>query len=174
MNKKNIGAGVIAVLLAGYIFAAPYITVNRMKNAAENHDGETLSEYVDFPTLRQSLKDQMNAKLAKEMAQEVDDNPFAALGAVFGGMMVDKMVDAYVTSAGITELMKGVTPDSEPVGSRSESDSTEEAFANASMSYESFSKFAVTISDDESNDDVRFILRRQGIGWKLTEIMLPL
>ena len=48
----------------------------------------------------------MNAMIMKEMAKdEMKDNPFAALGAAFGGVMVDKMVEAYVTPTGITGLI---------------------------------------------------------------------
>jgi len=173
MRRTKVIVVAIAIIVAVYIFAAPYITVYRMKNSADNHDGEALSEHVDFPALRQSLKDQMNAMFAKEMAKEAEDNPYSALGAVFGGVMVEKMVDAYVTPAAITEFMKG-KPDPNQADDSSSSNPSSDPFANASMSYESFSKFSITIIDEESSKEVKFILRRKGIGWKLTEIMLPL
>ena len=146
MKKIRVGVAVVVILVLAYIFAAPYITIYQMKNAAENHDGEALSEHVDFPVLRQNLKDQMNAMLGKEMAkQAVGGNPFAALGAAFGGMMVEKMVDAYVTPAAITELMKGEKPDSKRIGIKSMEQASSKLLSNASMSYESFSKFSITI-----------------------------
>ena len=171
MNKTKIGIGAIIIIIAGYIFAAPYITVYQMKKAGENKNGESLSEYVEFPTLRQNLKDQINAMFMKEMGKEVKDSPFSALGAVFGGMMAEKMVDVYVTPAGITELMSGEKLSSEPEVGSSDSEPPSEPFANASMSYESFNKFSVTIKDKKSSGEVKFILRRRGIGWKLTEII---
>ena len=172
----KISIGAIAVLVVGYIFVAPYLTVYQMKVAAEKHDGESLSEYVDFPSLRQNLKDQMNTMLGKEMAKEVaDDNPFAALGAAFGGMMVEKMVDAYITPSSITALMKGEKLDTKKTGNGSKELQTKpKPFGDVSMSYESFSKFSITMRDGESNDEAKFILRRRGIGWKLTEILLPI
>ena len=173
---KKIILGIIVVIAVGYIFAAPYLTVYQMKIAAENHDGEAISEHIDFPALRQNLKDQLNAQLGVELAQEaMDDNPFTTLGAAFGGMLVGKMIDVYVTPAGIIELMKGENPDTESTGGSTEKQTPSEPFANVSMSYESFSKFSVTIKQNkELAEEVKFNLRRKGMGWKLTEILLPL
>ena len=61
---KKFILGIIVVIAVGYILATPYLTVYQMKIAAENQDGEALSEHIDFPVLRQNLKDQLNARLA--------------------------------------------------------------------------------------------------------------
>ncbi len=171
MSKGKLLAG-IAALFAIYVAAAPYITVHQIKSAAKSRDGEALSEHVEFPSVRQSLKDQMNAVFMKEMAKELEGNPFAAVGAAFAGIMVDKMVDAFVTPAGITQLMSGEKPNPTESG-ESGRDSAREPFANASMAYESLNKFVVTVKGD-AGDDGKFVLRRRGIGWKLTEILIPL
>ena len=174
MKKIVIGLGVIAILTIGFIFIGPYLTLYQIKNAAENQDGAALSEHIDFLALRQSLKDQMNVMVGKEMAKQADDNPFAALGAALGGMMIEKMVDMYVTPASITELMKGKTPKPGSINAPIEG-SNDSPLANASTSYESFSKFSVTVKEDDSlGKDVKLVFRRRGISWKLTEIVLPL
>ncbi len=196
-TKTKIGFGAVGILILGYIFAAPYITAYQMKNAAEAQNGEELSEHIDFVTLRQSLKDQMNAMLARKMVQEKkeeDNNVFAALGTFLAGMMVEKIVDVYVTPAGITELMKGEKPNPdashpfnlhwitelmkgekpnpEKIDGQSTVQASSKPFSNTSASYESFNKFSVTTRNDKSDTEAKFILRRRGIGWKLTEIIL--
>jgi len=172
MSKGKIIA-VIGGLFAIYVAAAPYITVYQMKSAAESHNGEALSEHIEFPSVRQSLKDQMNAMFMKEMAKdEMKDNPFAALGAAFAGVMVDKMVEAYVTPAGITQLMAGEKP--KPAqGGESGGGSGRKPLSDASMSYESLDKFVVKVKGG-TGEEGKFVLRRRGIGWKLTEIIVPL
>ncbi len=183
MGKLKIGLGVAAGLFVAYWAAAPYITVYQMRAAAEAHDGEALSEHIEFPSVRQNLKDQMNALFARKMTEDEDlrDNPFAALGAAFAGVMIDKMVDAYVTPAGIQQMMAGEKP--EPGAARkpstgSASGSTPDErkpFANADLGYKSLDKFEVRVTEEDSDEAIRFILRRQGLtGWKLTEILLPL
>jgi hypothetical protein len=172
MKKSELFA-VVGVLFAIYVVGAPYLTVYQMRSAAENRDGEALSEHIDFPSVRQSLKDQMNAMMIKEMSKdEMKDNPFAAMGVAIAGVMVDKMVDAYVTPAGITQLMAGEKPSTKGHGDSSDG-TKKKPFSNASMSYESLSKFVVTVRGDTGTDG-KFVLRRRGIDWKLTEIILPL
>ena len=170
----KIGLGVVVVLVLGYMFATPYITAYQMKTAGESRDGEALSEHVDFPALRQNLKDQLNVILGKEMAKEVEDNPLAVFGVAFGGVIVEKLVDAYVTPVGITELMKGKKPDSDNADGDTTRQTSSEPFSDVSMSYESFSKFTIATRDSESGEEMKFILRRRGMNWKLAEIMLPL
>ena len=171
--KIGIGAGVVLVL--GYLFATPYITAYQMKVAAENQDGEALSEFVDFPALRESLKDQMAVRLRKEMAEDVfDGNPLSAIGTAFGGMIVKGIVDEFVTPAGLMQLMKGKRPDSETYGGEPTGQTPSGPFSDISTSYESFSKFSIITRDPASDLEVEFILRRRGIQWKLTEVILPI
>ena len=175
---KKISIGIIVAFVIGYIFTTPYLTIYHMKTAAANHDGEALSEYIDFPALRQNLKDQLNVKLGKGILPEaMDDNPLAtlgsALGAAFGGMLVEKMVDVYVTPSGIMELMRGEKPEEEGTGGATEKQTPSEPFTDVSMSYESFSKFSVTTKKNtELADEIKFIFRRKGMGWKLTEMLI--
>jgi len=180
MSKGKVALGVVAVLVVAYVAAAPYITVYQMKSAAESHDGEALSEHIDFPSVRQSLKDQMNAMFVKEMAQdkEMKDNPFAALGAAFVGMMGNKMVDAFVTPAGIAQMMAGEKPKPDPNNTSIQPATASEGAArkpwsDATMGYESLNKFVVKIKDEKGGES-KFVLRREGIGWKLTQIIIPL
>jgi hypothetical protein len=170
----KIGAVALAILVGGYVAGAPYLVAYQMKSAAEANDGEALSEHIEFPSVRQSLKDQMNASLAKGMYldAEIQDNPFAALGAAFAGVMVDKMVDTYVNPAGITQMMAGEKPQSTD-GSNDSSNQEKQPFSNASMSYTNANKFVISVLDDERAES-RFILRRRGLEWKLTEILIPL
>ena len=169
MSKGGLFA-VVGALFAIYVAGAPYLTVYQMKSAAESRDGEALSEHIEFPSVRQSLKDQMNVMFMKEMSKnEMKDNPFAALGAAFAGVMVDKMVEAYVTPAGITQLMAGEKPSAEG----SSSSNNRKPLSDASMSYESLSKFVVTVKGN-TGEEGKFVLRRRGISWMMTEIIIPL
>jgi len=176
MNKGKVALGAAAGLFAIYIAAAPYITVHQMKSAAERHDGEALSEYIEFPSVRQSIKDQMNAMFAKEMEEDknMKNNPFAAMGVAFTGVMVDKLVDAYVTPAGITQLMAGEKPQARSKqGGHGAGNAERKPLSDVSMSYESLDKFVVRVMG-ENGGEGKLVLRRRGISWKLTDIIIPL
>lgn len=166
------GVGALAI----YFMVSPYIALYQMKSAAENHDGTVLSKYIEFPSVRQSLKDQMNAMFANKMAtgNRGEDNAMAAFGAAFAGAIVDKMVDTYVTPAGITQLMAGGTLSGEDDRKEDSPDSSKnKLLANAALSYEGFDRFAVTVKGEDGKE-AKFILRRRGLGWKLTDIIIPL
>ena len=167
----SIAAGVFAV----YFVATPYITVHQMKSAAERRDGETLSEYVEFPSVRQSLKDQMNAMFAKKLTEddELKSNPFGAFGVALAGMMVDKMVDAYVTPAGMIQLMAGEKPVAKAKKGEGSRATARKPLSDASMSYESLNKFVVRVNGSDGGEG-KFVLRRHGLTWKLTDIIIPL
>jgi hypothetical protein len=100
----------IAIFAAWYAYS-PYQTVHAMKSAGESRNGEDLAEHIDFPSVRASIKEQINARLLKVVKEESEENPVKALGAAFGGMLVDKLVDAYVTPAGLIEMMEGDRPE---------------------------------------------------------------
>ena len=166
-RKTKISVTVAALaLVASYLFVSPWITIHQMRSAAEARDAEALSEHVDFPSLRQSLKDQMNVVVTKAMAKEQDS--FAALGAMFAGAMIEKLVDAMITPAGLRQMMAG-----QEVSLSDSLQDAREPFADVSGSYESLNRFVVTVPGEEGEPS-RFILRREGFGWKLTEIRVAM
>lgn len=180
MKLKRILIGLV-VLFAIYFVASPYITVYQMQKAAEQHDAPALSAYIDFPRVRQSMKDQLNGEVADKLGGDVQDNPFAALGSALAGVVVDKMVDVYVTPSAIEHLMAGEKPKSaqgdegQPVPTNTDTHPKEKRkpWADASMSYESLNRFAVNVKV-EGGASSKFVLHREGLGWKLAEITLPL
>ena len=172
----------IAIFAAWYAYS-PYQTVHAMKAAGEHRDGEALAEHIDFPSVRASIKEQINARLLKVVKEESEENPVKALGAAFGGMLVDKLVDAYVTPAGLMQMMEGERPEdvvadeiaSEITGKSEASQNEKKPFQNASYSYESLDRFVASVKDDKSGEEIRFVLTRSGIAkWQLTEILIPM
>jgi len=110
-NAKLIVAGVVLVLLAlgGLAFASPYLAVRGMRQAAQAQNAAKLSEYVDFPALRQSLKDDFSVRLTEELRKD-PKNPLAAIGLMFGASIVSQLVDAFTTPENLVRLMQGRIP----------------------------------------------------------------
>lgn len=86
--------------------------------------------------------------------------------------MVGALFAVYITPAGITQLMAGEKPTSKEGGGSGDS-SSRKPLADASMSYESLNKFVIKIKA-KSDEEGEMVLRRRGINWKLTEILIPL
>jgi hypothetical protein len=105
--------GVIAVVaVLGYGYASPYLALDRLKRAADARDAQTVSEYVDYPALRESLKEQVAGLLTRRL--HATGNPFAAIGAMIGVALIGPMVDAYATPDGVAALLNGIPPRGNP------------------------------------------------------------
>lgn len=175
MKKGVWGLGLLLVALAGYVIAGPYLTVSEIKAGIVEKDSEKLSENIEFPTLRQNLKEQMNAAMMKNAATELKDNPFAAFGAALATKMVDGIVDSFVTPSGLASVMKGKKPSKQNSESTStnEKPKEEDLFKNARYSYDSHSKFSIWVPN-EKGEEARFVLKRDGISWKLVNLVIPM
>ena len=140
-----------------------------MKLAVESKDGASLSEHVDFESVRENLKGQFKSQVLSNSGSGNDAASLA--GMALGALFVDKLIDGVVTSSTLIALMSG-----EAGNSKGESDSsktTHSNFVSGSFGYESPSKFSFEVQNDDG-ESVEFTLRRKGITWQLAEVDLPL
>lgn len=71
----------LSVGLVGYVAAGPYWVMYRLRSAIQERDAEAISQYVDFPKLRESLKGELSRVLGRTMGAA--GNPaFGAFGAL--------------------------------------------------------------------------------------------
>lgn len=168
--------GIILLAVIGYGAAGPYLAVADIKQGINDKDSEQLAERIDFPTLRQNLKDQVNAAMMKSAVSERQDNPLAALAAGLATRVVDGMVDALITPAGLAQVMEGHRPAparAQPtVKVETSQPKTEELFQNARYTYDSLRQFSVWVPND-AGQETRFILQREGLSWRLVDLRLP-
>lgn len=165
----------VVIGVVGYAAAGPYLTIGAIKTGIVENDAELLADNIEFPTLRQNLKEQFNIILMKSAAKEADDNPLGLLLAGLATSLVDGLVDNFVTPGALASVMEGREP---PTGSTpsSRSPSTadrENLFRDARMSYDTLSTFSVWVPND-TGGETRFVLKRDGLSWKLVNIVIPM
>jgi hypothetical protein len=107
---------IVIVLIAalGFAYATPYIALNNLKRAADARDAQTVNQYVDFPALRESLKQQVTGLLTRRLGEHSNGNPLAAIGAMIGAALIGPLVDAYATPDGVAALLNGMPPRGDP------------------------------------------------------------
>lgn len=163
----------LLVVMAGYLYASPYLALNGIKNAAQTKDADKLSGYIDFPSVKQSIKDQVKVHFAKEMIASENNDGFEALGAMLATAMIDPLVDGLITPDGIALMLQG-----EDLNSKESSSTQEQSTKNNNVdyktSYTSFNSFQVEIDNPEKEDAAKIIMHRDGLSWKVTRIDLPL
>lgn len=166
----------IAILLiGGYYYASPYLVMNSIKDAAQAGDSEKVSAYIDFPSVRQSFKVQINAYMVKELAIQ-DDNEWEALGTMIASNMIDKMVEATITPEGMTLIMQGkdFRESFKPASQDSSNSSSTDAKLDYSTRYLSINVFELTLNSLESDKQVKVIMERDGLSWKVKKIVIPM
>lgn len=156
---------VTALLLgAGWYFGSPKWTLYQMHSAASAKDARSLEAYVDFPSVRESLKAQLKAHMMREMQKE-KDNPFAGLGMALGMGMADSLIDGLVTPSSLQAMF-----DSQPENDGDDKLSNIKP-AKLKMSRQGLSEFE--LMDPADPEGANIIFRREGLGWKLVEIRVP-
>ncbi|MFL9947519.1 DUF2939 domain-containing protein [Paraburkholderia agricolaris] len=105
---------IVVIAALGFGYASPYIALNNLKRAADARDAQTVNKYVDFPALRESLKQQVTGLFTRRLDGHGNGNPFAAIGAMIGVALIGPLVDAYATPDGVAALLNGMPPRGNP------------------------------------------------------------
>jgi Protein of unknown function (DUF2939) len=161
-----VSAGVVA-LASGGIYYTPYLTIDNLKNATVNRNTDALSESIDFPSLRMSIKENVKAQVLKQMAGT--EAPAAAkMTPAQVEKTIEPVVDKLVTPEGLDRLIHDKIPEAKIDLSNLDRDINK---SNLTMGYESFDRFVVRITDKvDRSKNVSLILKRSGLGWKLAGI----
>jgi Protein of unknown function (DUF2939) len=161
-----VSAGVVAVA-GGGIYYAPYLTIDNLKNATANRNTDVLSESIDFPSLRMSIKENVKAQVLKQMA-EAETPTAAKMTPAQVEKTIAPVVDKLVTPEGLERLIHDKIPEAKIDLSNLDRDISK---SDLTMGYESFDRFVVRITDKvDRSKNVSLILKRSGLGWKLAGI----
>jgi hypothetical protein len=174
-NKKYILGSIAGIAGLGslWFYFSPYLMYQSFKQAADRGDTSAIAQNVDLPVFRESVKTAVKGRMDQEVNKQVaNNNPLAALGAMFasslGGVVVDPLVDRLVTPEGIATIMQGKAQISNNGNSGTSTDSTN---PDVSMGYKSFNSFAVTMNSP-TEGEMSLVFYRHGLSWKLSELIL--
>lgn len=184
---------IVVIAALGFAYASPYIALRNLKRAADARDAQTVNQYVDFPALRDSLKQQITAMLTRRLDADANSK-MATIGAMIGVTLIGPLVDSYATPDGVASLLNGMPPRGDP-GERPAAppDANNPPAADTSASppvadaasatqpparettagYRSINEFVVTYRRGEGDANYSAIFQREGLfTWRLTAINL--
>ena len=187
LNLQKLAWPALAAGLAfgAYVYVSPYLAIYSFRSALESKDPSGASEYIDFPAVRSSLKEQIKVGLGKKMLGEYSDNPFALLGMAIVNPLIDGVVDTTVTPSGLrmlfyegelsqTDQLPEVSGKKE--STKAESMNSDDSAQRSSFEYHytSYNSFVTSNYIKDTDAKVAGIWRRKGlVDWKLTSIELP-
>ncbi len=179
---KGLIKGVLALAILAFLgvyFGSPILTVNALVAAAKAGDEPALERLVDFPAFRDSVKDELTARLMAEAQSDPDvrNSGLGGLGMMLAPMLVSGAVDALVTAPTIAAMVRTAeTPDPEDVATaRAPEPEGEDKDIRQSYGYRDLNTFVLGLTDpDRPEETLKLLLKRQGLfGWKLSGIDLP-
>ncbi|MBL7205145.1 MAG: type II secretion system major pseudopilin GspG [Desulfobacteraceae bacterium] len=162
-----------------FLYFTPHLAVHSMKRAAELNDAERLSDYVDYPSLRESLKATVSAALADKVARSPNSSFGDAIGAGLAVAFINPIINSLVTPESLATLMKRHSNKDDrlalPEVSSKKHSPQERVHDDISMGYRGFNQFVVKFQGKSiSEEPVQFIFKRKGIlSWKLSALRLP-
>jgi len=174
-KRAAIIAGLLIVFLgAGALYSLPYVAIYRIIAAFDNQDLPKLATLVDFPEIRENLKRCIGVKIRGEGAAP----PAGGLGKIPDSLVnriVDRAVNDLITPEGLAAFMKEKLADlaaggQEPGAAKLSARVLFLAFLHhAEMSYTSPAEFIVSFPAGDTGT-LRFVLRRHGLAWRLTNL----
>jgi hypothetical protein len=170
--KKLITIGAIALsLVITYVAAGPYLAFSEIKAGIAEQDSVKMSKNIDFPALRQNIKEQINAVMMQNATEASDENPFALIAAGIATAMTDKITESLITPTGLAAIMHGKFTGKES-GASTQTTGRDKLFKDEKLSFDSLDTFSARVKN-ENGDEFRIVLQREGIQWKMTNIILP-
>lgn len=199
---KKLGAllFLVALGLAGYFFASPYVVLQQLKTAVDEKDAQTIIDHIDFEGLKSSVKSQLNAELQKQLPQmnlseqnpQSFDDSAQLMGAMLAGAMINGIVDNVVSPNSIETLINtkdlGVNlnqamknlPQIAQNHAQQQTPPADNAAAHnddwqIDTAYRSMNEFGVTLQRKDSKKAATVVLSRDGLfDWKISGVELPL
>ncbi len=177
MNKKlvvGLAAAAIAVFVIAWA-AAPVLAAQALIRAAKDGDADRIEQLVDFPALRESLKDELTAELAAHMRRDprLAENSLGGLGMMLAPMLLSGAIDATVTPEVVAQMVTTAEAPDPAVRDRPEpGDEADSDDIHQSWGYRDLNAFAVTLTDrDHPDQRLALILERRGLfSWKLAAV----
>lgn len=176
MQRKWLVLAVLAISVGLALFlVSPWWSIAGLVQSVRAGDKYRTELYVDFPRVRTSLREQLNAQIGESMADDLRDNPFAALGAMIGTVAVDRAVEAFVTPEGLQRLMENELP---AMGAKESTDSrlaiARRAYDNVGLEWLSSNSIRVLIFQEDTGSVATTVrLEREGLRWRVVDVEIP-
>ena len=110
MQKKYKIGGVVVVLAVAALafYSTPYIALYSIHRAVERNDAEAVSRYVDFPVLRENIREKVLAHMAAATPEASSHGRgLADLSQRLAVTAANQMVDRMVSPEGVVVLLGG-------------------------------------------------------------------
>lgn len=164
----------IIVLIVGTALAfvaAPFFAFRAVQAAARDGDGHALAQLVDYPAVRQGLRDQVGTEpVAAPAPPDIWSDPIGAVKRAIEPIVpMPRSVEPYLSAEGLYALSRGYSPSKAPI--------SEERGRLPSLRYWDMNRARFLARPKGERNPERGVVftfeRRALFTWKLVQIRLP-
>jgi hypothetical protein len=148
------------VLMAAVYAAYPFVTVYQIRCAVRDGDTPTLTRLVDWPSVREGIKEDICDLVLDEPSGPVDSTRLPAFGASFVRGVTSGSVDREFTPEKVVRMTAPAS----------------HADDEASITWAFFSRpdrFVIDVSVGGQTEPVRAEMEFTGIRWKVNRVWIP-
>lgn len=164
----------LLLVLVGYVAAGPYLAINGLRRTVASGQYDELWRFVDYQRLRESLRPQLQERIAEGMIQRVGGQQSDRTIGQVTALIAQPVIDTMVSPQGIATLLTGsaLAQRVHPGAGKDGRPPLNDPLADAQTRFESPSLFTATVPNAEGRPVV-FEFRRDGLTWKLAGLRLP-
>jgi len=157
---------VVALMLCGigWYVESPLYALGKMRDAARANDADTLSSYIDYPALRESLKSQVMASLRTDVVKN-DTSGMGSLEIGLASALIGPLTDAVVSPAGVRAML--LSKQQAEAARVNAQHSPVHLDSDVMIERHGLSEFDVR---NRSNNGGALVFKRHGFGWKLSGV----
>ena len=167
-KRSWIVGGLVLVALWALWFISPYWALWGIQDAVATGDSAALESRIDFPALRQNLKEQAKAQIAGAAIEEDKLLGFGLLAVGLAGGFVDNIIDGFVTPSGLARLAAG----SESGDTKMYSVGSDFLNRQDYAIHRGLNSFAVHMQTSERKE-FEILFECYGLRWILVNVILP-
>ncbi|HVW74960.1 MAG TPA: DUF2939 domain-containing protein, partial [Rhizomicrobium sp.] len=151
-----------------WYFAAPFLLLRSLSFAVKNGDRDTIAADVDFPTVRDGLKQQLETYVQGRAPKK--HNPFSNLILQLAPSIGDQVIDAIVTPDGVATILRQHAPQT------ASGRTSRPSLWHGDFAWIGPDRLRATYANAHHPDQpVSLDLERRGLfGWQVTGLTLPL
>lgn len=153
---------------------SPYWAFFAIRSAAQSNDAARMGELIDYPKVKQSLRDQIDPAHAAGPAPNVWEDPIGALRRSLEPLQPSPTADSYLTPQAVAGLTMGRGRDARKAAPPIEAPDDTRVLARPypAYSYWGPNTARLTVRDPDGGETM-FTFSRKGLDWKLVHIGLP-
>jgi hypothetical protein len=157
-----------------WIFFSPYLAVLQLRRAIERGDVEAIRQGVDFPALRESMKDELRSQLAQSMSKQTQSG-FEVLGGMLAATMINQIVDNFITPQAIVNASQGRQVQKTPEQISGLAQVATNQNDSVSMAYDGWNRFIVTVKSNAKDESLKLVWYRSGlVSWHLSALHMQM